>query len=120
MTATLTKLYEIDGQTVSTTEYSVVNGGTTLQSINNLGLYYVEFDPAAMAKGDVFRFRIYNTTEDSPGTKRVKWFAELFGAQSSILSCPEGILLSYGWDVTIQRIAGSDRAFDATIWRVGE
>lgn len=110
--------YELDGVTVGTTELSIVSGTTTLQTVTDDGVYQLWVDPSAMAKGDEFSIKCYEKVEGTGGTKRV--FAEwtLLGAQSRAFVTPTFILIN-GWDMTITKIAGTDRAFDASIRKVG-
>jgi hypothetical protein len=70
-----------------------------------------------MAKADEFRIRAYEKVEATGGTK--KRFAEwsLLGVQAEVFVTPSFILL-HGWDFTIQKIAGTDRAFDASIRKI--
>jgi hypothetical protein len=109
--------YELDGVTVGASELSIVSGTTSLQTITDDGVYQLWIDAATMAKADEFRVRLYETVEATGGTKRVfaKW--SLLGVQSEVFVSPTFILLN-GWDMTIQKIAGTDRAFDASIRKV--
>lgn len=111
--------YELDGVTVGASELSVVSGTTSLQTITTAGVYQLWVDGigAAMAKGDEFKIRIYEKVEATGGTKRVACQWTLSDAQSELFVTPTLILMN-GWDMTIQKIAGSDRAFDASIRKV--
>jgi hypothetical protein len=111
--------YELDGVTVGTTELSIVSGTTALQTITDDGVYQLWLDPvgAAMAKGDEFKIRIYEKVEATGGTKRVVFVATLSDAQSELWCSPMLILIN-GWDMTLQKIAGTDRAWDASIRKV--
>lgn len=107
--------YELDGVTVGSTELSIVSGTTTLQTIADDGVYQLWLDPvgAAVAKGDEFRVRIYEKVISS-GTKRVVFSATISDAQAEVWTFPP-LMLLHGWDMTIQKIAGTDRAWDASI-----
>jgi len=111
--------YELDGVTVGATELSIVSGTTTLQTITDDGVYQLWVDPvgAAMAKGDEYAFRIYEKVEGTGGTKRVAFKATLSDAQSENMPFPMLILIN-GWDMTIQKVAGTDRAWDASIRKI--
>lgn len=111
--------YALDGVTVSTTELSIVSGTTSLQTITDDGVYQLWVDPiqAAMAKGDEFIIRIYEKVEATGGVKRIVFAATISDAQSELFVTPMLILMN-GWDMTIQKIAGTDRAFDASIRKV--
>lgn len=109
----LVEPYGLDGVTVGATELSIVSATTTLQNITTDGIYHLWLDAAAMAKGDYFRWRIYEKCLSSD-TKRVVFSMTLGNAQSEPLVTPP-LMLLHGWDMTLQKIAGTDRAFDASI-----
>lgn len=109
--------YELDGVTVNASELSVVSGTTTLQTVTDDGVYQLWIDAGTMAKGDEYRIRGYEKVEGTGGTKKVFLSRTLLGVQSEIFVTPTFILIN-GWDFTIQKIAGTDRAFDASIRKV--
>lgn len=111
--------YELDGVSISSSEISIVSGTTSLQTITDDGVYQLYVDPigAAMAKGDEFAIRIYEKVEGTGGTKRELFKAILSDAQSQAFVTPTLILIN-GWDMTIQKIAGTDRSFDASIRKI--
>jgi hypothetical protein len=110
--------YELDGVTVGASELSIVSGTTALQTVTDDGVYQLWIDPVTnMAKGDEFIVRIYEKVEGTGGTKRVVLSQTLSDAQSEIWCSPMLILIN-GWDMTIQKVAGTDRAFDASIRKV--
>ena len=115
----VTQVYEIDGVTVGATELSIVSGTTTLQSVAVAGAYQLFIDAGTMAKGDEYRVRIYEIVEATGGTKKVlaQWSLPI-GVQTELFVTPT-FMLMYGWDMTIQKIAGTDRAFDASIRKAG-
>lgn len=105
--------------TVTNTETSLaVNGGsTTLQTLTDTGLYAIIIDGvASMIKGDEYLIRVYERSASS-GTKRVIMQARILGAQSEPWFSP-ALLLGVGWDVTLQRISATSRAFYWTVRRV--
>jgi hypothetical protein len=80
------------------------------------GGLYVRIDVTAMAAGDTYRIRIYEKVI-SGGTQRAMLTATLVGAQSDPIWVSPGVPVKHGWDVTIKKIAGTDRAFDWSILR---
>lgn len=114
----ITEPYELDGVTVGTTELSVVSGTTTLSTITTAGVYQLWVDPGNMAKADEFRICAYEKVEATGGTKKVFAQWSLLGVQSEVFVTPTFILMN-GWDFTITKVAGTDRAFDASIRKVG-
>lgn len=109
--------YELDGVTISTTEISIVSGTSTLQTITDDGVYQLWIDPGNMAKGDEFRIKLYEKVEGTGGVKKVFVQWNLLGVQTEIFMTPTFILMN-GWDMTITKITGTDRAFDASIRKV--
>lgn len=109
--------YELDGVTVGASELSIVSGTTSLQTITDDGVYQLWIDAGNMAKGDEFRIRLYEKVEATGGTKKVFAQWSMLGLQAEVFVTPTFILL-HGWDMTIQKIAGTDRAFDASIRKV--
>ena len=114
----ITEPYELDGVTVGASELSVVSGTTSLQTITTDGVYQLWVDAGTMAKGDEYRIRAYETVEGTGGTKKVFAQWTLLGVQTENFVTPTFILIN-GWDFTITKIAGTDRAFDASIRMVG-
>lgn len=113
----LSEPYELDGVTISTTEISVVTGTSSLATDTNAGIYQAWIDTSTMALGDVFVVRVYEKVEATGGTKRAAFTIPLAHAQVDNLPIP-GLHLRNGWDVTIQKVSGTDRAFDASIRKV--
>lgn len=109
--------YKMDGVTISTTEISIVSGTSSLQTITDDGVYQLWVDAGAMVKGDEFIIRAYEKVEGTGGTKKVFAAWSLQGVQSEIFVTPTFILIN-GWDFTLQRLAGADAVFDASIRKV--
>jgi hypothetical protein len=112
------EVYSISAVTISTSEISIVSGTTTLQNVTDDGVYQLWVDPvaAAMAKGDEFLIRIYEKVL-AGSTKRVVFQATLADAQAELFVTPT-LILMHGWDMTLIRVAGSDRDFDASIRQI--
>ena len=105
--------------TVTNTETSLaVDGGSTsLQTLTNKGVYSVFVDGvASMAKGDEYKLRVYEKASTG-ATKRVIYDPTISDTQSQPLVIPH-LMLGIGWDVTLQRTAGSNRAFYWSIRQV--
>lgn len=113
----ISEVHELDGVTVGTTELSIVSGTTTLQTITDDGVYQLWIDAGTMTKADEFRIKLYEKVEGTGGTKKVFFQATLQGVQTENFVTPTFILIN-GWDMTITKIAGTDRAFDASIRKV--
>jgi hypothetical protein len=115
-----TSFAELDGVTVGTSELSIISGTTSLATDTNKGVYQLWLDPvgAGMAKGDEFLVRIYEKVEETGGTKRLIFSASIKDAQTQPWIFPP-LPLGFGWDMTITKLAGTDRAWDAEIRKLG-
>lgn len=109
---------ELDNVTVGATELSIISGTTTLSTDTTDGVYQLWVDDQGlMTKTEEYAIRIYEKVEETGGTKKQVFEATLKGVQSEIFVSPM-LILMHGWDMTIQKIAGTDRAFDANIRRI--
>lgn len=109
--------YELDGVTVGTSELSIVSGTTTLQTITDDGVYQLWVDDANVTNADLFLVRGYEKVEGTGGTKS-KFFEASFGNVSSQRFVMPPVVLINGWDYTLIKSSGTDRAFDASIRKV--
>lgn len=109
----VTEAFVMSAVTVGTTELSIVSGTTTLQNNTTAGAYQLFVDAANMAKGDEYRIKVYEKVK-AAGTKRSITSWTMLGLQAELFVLPTFMLLN-GWDMTIQKVAGTDRAFDASI-----
>lgn len=113
----IAQLYSISNVTVGTTELSIVSGTTTLQNDATDGYFELIVDDRAnMAKGDEFQITVYEKCLTG-GTKKVLFRTSIADVQSELFAFP-GRILMHGWDMTLKKIAGTDRAFDASIRQV--
>lgn len=76
----------------------------------------VFIDTLNMGSGDEFEIRIYEKVK-AAGTQRETLQANLNGPQSQPFVSPS-LLLGNGWDVTIQKVSGTDRSFDWSLRKV--
>lgn len=102
--------------TISTTEYSLPNNSTTLASITDDGVYQVFIDLANLAVGDEYEIKIKEKVT-SGGTQRTVYTAYQDGAVGEPFVTPSLVLL-HGWDVTMKKIAGTDRSISWSIRKV--
>ena len=112
----ISEAYSRSAATVGTTEYSIVNDSTTLATDTTDGVYQLYVDPTTMAKGDEYVFRIYEKVISTDAKQLVQAWT-LFGVQNTLLVTPT-LILMHGWDMTAQKVAGTDRAFDFSIRKV--
>ncbi len=102
--------------TISTAEYSLVNNSTTLASITDDGVYQVFIDLANMAVGDEYEIKIKEKVT-SGGTQRTVYTAYQDGAVAEPFVTPS-LILVHGWDVTMRKVAGTDRSISWSIRKV--
>lgn len=103
--------------TISTTEYSLPNNSTTLTPITADGVYQVFIDFFNMASGDEYLIKVYEKVT-SGGTQRVIFTASLLGIQSPPVWVAPSMIFLHGWDVTVTRIAGTNRSISWSIRQV--
>jgi hypothetical protein len=109
----ITALYE-GTATISVTEYSLTANSTTLATKTDVGAFQVLLDLNALAAGDQYELKIYETARTGD-TKRLLEVFTFTGAQTKPIVVLPTILLMKGWDVTMKKLAGTDRA---VIWSV--
>lgn len=112
----ITAPYE-DSASISTTEYSLPNDSTTLTPITADGVYQVFIDFSAMVAGDTYELKIYEKVQ-SGGTQRLIATSTLSGVQGQPHYVSPSLILLHGWDVTLKRLAGSDRTIGWSIRQV--
>lgn len=104
---------------ISTTEYSLpaatTTGVPTSQTDKSVQQIWIDF--GAMIAGDQYRVRLYEKVNGSGATQRQieEWFLD--GAQSQPLIVDIGFL-AHGWDVTVIKIAGTDRTIGWSLRKV--
>lgn len=113
---TITALYE-DSASISTSEYSLPNDSTSLAAITTDGVYQVFLDLSALAAGDEYELKVYEKVQ-SGGTQRVVYRAYFVSVQATPHSVTPSLVLMHGWDVTLKRLAGSDRTIGWSIRQV--
>ena len=105
-----------NSSSISSTEYSLPNNSTTPASITDDGVYQVFIDTGNMAAGDQYKIRVKEKVT-SGGSQREIYAATLTGAMTDNWVSPSLILI-HGWDVTVQKLAGTDRTFAWSIRKV--
>lgn len=109
--------YKTGSATISTTEYSIVTPGTTLASDQTDGVFQVFIDFSALLSGDEYEVAVKEKAT-SGGTQKVIFKATIAGLQGSPIWVSPSLILMHGWDVTIDKIAGTDRSISWSIRQV--
>lgn len=106
--------------TIGTTEHSLATNTSygTDDAQTDDGVVQVFLDLNALAAGDQFQFRIYEKVQNSSGTQRVVYEAILTGAQAQPVFASPALTLMHGWDATLDKLAGTDRAIPWSIRRI--
>lgn len=104
--------------TIGTTEYSCPNAGnySSGSAITTDGVFQVFLDTSAMTVTEQYQIRIYEKCR-SGDTQLVIYEAILTGTMAETWVSPSLILL-HGWDVTVMKLAGTDRAINWSIRQV--
>lgn len=116
----MTDVTEVFGNsaTISTTEYSLPANTTTgvPTSQTNSGLYQLFLDLSALAAGDEFELKVYEKILTG-GTQRLLYSQQFIGAQGFPHSPSPALMLKWGWEMTMKKIAGTDRTI---AWSIRE
>lgn len=106
-----------DNATISTTEYSLPNDGTTLTARTETGIFQVFLDLSALTVTEQYELKVYEKVQ-SGSTQRVVLYALLAGPLTSPGYALPSLFLKNGWDVTLKKIAGTDRNIGWSIRQV--
>ena len=104
-------------ESVSTTEHSLTTDTAGPDVDTTVGVFQPFLELNALAAGDTFQFRVYEKSRTSGDTQRELYSATFSGAQSSPLWVGPAICLGIGWDMTLIKIAGTDRTIN---WRIAQ
>ena len=102
--------------TISTSEYSLPNNSTTLTPLTLSGVFQGFIDFSAMLAGDKYTIKVKDKVVQS-GTQRTLYTAYLDGLQVAPFVIP-AFCLMHGWDITVQRTAGTDRSIGWSLRQV--
>lgn len=104
-------------ETVSPTEHSMTTDSAGPDAETSDGIFQAFVDLAALAAGDVFEFKAYETVATSSGTQRLVYSARFAGAQAAPVWVSPTLVLGVGWDMTLKKISGTDRTL---VWRIAK
>lgn len=111
----VTALYE-GSASISTTEYSLTLSSTSGVPASKTAAAVIQIwlDLNALAAGDEYSLKLYEKVTSS-ATQRSLELARLKGAQGNPFFISPAIMVKEAWDVTLDRIAGSDRTI---VWAI--
>ncbi len=101
-------------ETVSVTEWSMTTdtSGPDAEASDGWFQGFVDFN--ALLAGDVYQFRVYEKV-NSGGTQRTCFQTYIAGPQTLPVWVTPIFGLMQGWDMTLKKLAGTDRAIDWSI-----
>jgi hypothetical protein len=102
-------------ETIGTTEHSLTTDTFGPDANTTEGDVQLYLDLNALAAGDEFELKFYEKVLSS-STQRVVWSSRFAGAQGGANSASQfAMRVKHGWDFTLKKIAGTDRAIDWSI-----
>lgn len=112
----ITELYAVS-ETVTSTEWSLTTDTAGPDADTTDGVFQCFIDTGALLAGDQFEVKCYEKVQ-SGGTQRLidSWILD--GAQAKPCFVTPSLILMHGWDFTIKKLAGTDRAITASIRQV--
>jgi hypothetical protein len=101
--------------TIGSTEYSLPASSTTLASVAVAGVYTLLLDLSALTSTEQYELRLYEKVR-SGGTQRLMDSATFTGTQAKpLFMYTPPLPLMHGWDMTLRKTAGIDRAIEWSI-----
>lgn len=106
-------------ETVTTTEHSLTTDTSydTGDAQTTDGIYQCFLDLNALAVGDIFEFKVYEKVL-SGSTQREIFSVRFANAQGSPIWVSPTLILIHGWDMTLDKVSGTDRSIDWSIRKV--
>lgn len=102
-------------EAISTSEWSLTTDTAGPDSDTTDGIFQCILDLVNVANGDSFQFRVYETVANTGGTQRVLYETIFNHAQAEPLWISPALVLITGWDMTLKKLAGTDRTI---IWSI--
>jgi hypothetical protein len=103
-------------ETVGTTEHSMTTDTSGPDADTTPGVFQAFLDLNAVAAGDTFEFKAYEKVRTGD-TQRAIYSARFTGAQGTPIWVSPTLVLGVGWDMTLKKLAGTDRAIN---WRISK
>lgn len=104
-------------ETVSGTEWSLTTDTSGPDAETSDGIFQAFLDLNALAAGDIYQFKVYEKVLSS-STQRLVYTAYFAGAQGAPVWASPCLILINGWDMTLKKLSGTDRAIDWSIRKV--
>lgn len=104
-------------ETVGTTEHSMTTDTSGPDTDTTDGIFQALVELHNLAAADVFEFRCYEKVL-SGSTQRLAFSTRFADAQGAPVWVSPSLILMHGWDMTLKKIAGTDREINWSIRRV--
>lgn len=95
--------------TVTTTEHFLASNSTTKTDQTTDGIYQLVLELNNLANGDEYRVRVYERIS-SGGTTRIAEEWVIAHAQSTPIWYTPALTFMHGWEYSLTKLAGTDRA----------
>lgn len=102
--------------TIGATEYSLPSVSTTRVAQTDDCILQAFIDLSAMTATEEYRIRVYEKING--GTQRIVEEWSLVGVQARPHFASPSLIVGDGWDVTVQKIAGTDRAIPWSLRKI--
>jgi hypothetical protein len=103
--------------TVSTTEWSMTANTGSISANTDDGVVQAVVDFNALANGDTYELKFYEKAR-SGDTQRIVWEATFVNVLGEPLVYTPSFLVMHGWDFTLLKTAGTDRAIPWSVRRI--
>lgn len=100
--------------TIGATEYSLTNSSTTIATQTTDAQVEAIIDFSAMTVTEQYEVRVYEKTRSADSQMLVQPASTLTGVQPSAFGILTQLLMN-GWDITVKKIAGTDRTIKWSI-----
>lgn len=101
-------------ETIGTTEWSLTTDTSGPDAETTAGTYQAFVDASALTAADLYLLRIYEKTTGSGDTQRLFGsFTIRGGGDPGFITA--ALILLHGWDMTLQKLAGTDRSITWSI-----
>jgi GTPase SAR1 family protein len=118
----VTQLYELDGVSITTTEWDVAqNESFTVNSTSlntDAAAIQLWLDTTDFVKADEMQIRLYEKVEATGGAQRLTAQWNLLGVQATNWVSPVFLVMN-GWAWTLDCLAGTSITVDASIRKAG-
>lgn len=113
----MTIAFSENSATISTTEYSLPNNSTVLTPQTDECTLQGWIDFNALIETEEYEVRIYEKVTSS-GSQRLFWESFVIGRQWPRILVLPTLMVKHGWDVTVKKNVGTDRAIGWSLRKV--